>query len=1194
MMDRVPTEVLEQRLLLTLNLVIDYTYDTSGFFNAQARRDVLEEVASVFESRISDTLTAITPGGVDSWTAVFAHPTTGAQITAQNLTIPANTVIVYVGARDLSSGLALGGPGGFSSLATPDFNTNLETRGEPGVNPSGSNDTDFAPWGGTISFDSQVTWNFSMDPPSVGENDLYSVALHEMAHVLGFGTSDSFRHLINASNLFTGAESVAAHGSNVPMHADSLGNPDSGHWAGGITSTLPGTTIVQETAMDPQVTTGTRKQMTILDWAALDDLGWEVSQVADPVDYGDAADTSAGTGPGNYNTRAANNGPSHTIIPGLFIGTSAPDADDGNLQNANANADDAAGDSDEGFAGSDSLEIEAGEATVFQVRVTNETNSAATLYAWIDANADGVFDLNERAQANVPAGTTNGAVTLNFPVFASVSETADSTFARFRLSTNAAASAPTGAATDGEVEDHAVTIRRTTIISDTLPSFSWPPATDAVRYELEVVDVSAGNAVVIQQSQLKRTNYRPENALVPSTYAWRYRPFTAAGAGPWSDSQQFTVQATSDKPSITDPVPLDSQTGAAALPTFAWTAVTGATRYQLWVDDLTNDVDRVINQLNLSQTSFTPSTALTAGEYRAWVRPFNSSGPLTTWSEPYDFTVSASSTTAGEITGPVGTSTNAAPTIAWRPTTGTQRLIVTNTDTNTVVIDVDGVNGSAYTPGQGLAPGNYEARLEVNGNVIGAPSEFQIVETSASGASFTNLRSDETNPVPTFGWTAVPGANRYELWVDDVTNGVSRLIYDNTLTRTAFQSTTALTPGVYRAWIRANNGGNPIGSWSTPITFRIAEASTTPTIYAPINDTLNTLPTVAWSAVRDANLYTVAISQNGTPVASLTSTENFVTPEIALPPGDYSVTVTAEGVSGQNSHTATFSIGTTSGSLRILNMSGTTVNTRPTFTWPTVEGATRYTVWVNDDSRNLVATVFDSEVRSTTFTPDAALLPGRHRVWVRAFNSSGPLTPWSPAAPFVVAETAAPPTVTAPAATTTNVVPPITWTAVADAASYQLEVVDSAATGTPVIYAAQNLTATVHRPTTAVSPGSYVVRVRSVDSGGTPSAWSSNYAFTVQAIAASEVPEIVSPLLRSTISGTEVLFAWTSSAVANVQYDLWVSNLTTNTRPVFETGITSLSLTATDLPAGRYRAWVRVIGEGANSAWSVGQDFTVV
>ena len=37
-------------------------------------------------------------------------------------------------------------------------------------------------------------------------------------------------------------------------------------------------------------------------------------------DYGDAPDAAAGTASGNYNTRAADNGPAHTIVTGLRIG----------------------------------------------------------------------------------------------------------------------------------------------------------------------------------------------------------------------------------------------------------------------------------------------------------------------------------------------------------------------------------------------------------------------------------------------------------------------------------------------------------------------------------------------------------------------------------------------------------------------------------------------------------------------------------------------------------------------------------------------------------------------------------------------------------------------------------------------------------------------------------------------------------
>ena len=545
------------------------------------------------------------------------------------------------------------------------------------------------------------------------------------------------------------------------------------------------------------------------------------------------------------------------------------------------------------------------------------------------------------------------------------------------------------------------------------------------------------------------------------------------------------------------------------------------------------------------------------------------------------------------MTSPVGTSTNAAPTIAWRPTGGTNRLIVTNTATNATVIDVDGVTGLSYTPPSGLPAGSYQARIEVNGvPAAGGASTFQI-EAVTSGAHLTRALDYETNPVPTFGWTAVANATRYDLWVDDVTKGVSRLLYTNTLTGTAYQATRALPPGVYRAWIRAYNGFSPIGSWSTPVTFRVTAASSVPTIWAPINNTVNTLPTIAWSSVTSATSYTVTLRQNGTVVEQASTSNNWLTVRDVLATGTYEVEVVAVGVNGLNSDASQFTVGTTSGTTQVLGLSGTITNTRPTFTWPITDSANRYVIWVNDDTRNIVATVFESELKTTVFTPSEALLPGNHRVWVRAFNGSTALTPWSPAAPFTIAETAAPPVITAPAATTTNPVPPITWTAASGATAYELEIVDTAASGQPVVYSAQRIAVTVHRPTQALAKGSYAARVLSIDSGGTPSAWSVDYFFEVTAIDSTEAASLVTPLFGSAIGGTNVLFAWTSPSAADARYDLWVSNLTDNSRPVFETSLTATSYLASNLPTGNYRAWVRVIGTNVNSAWSVGQEFAV-
>ncbi len=178
------------------------------------------------------------------------------------------------------------------------------------------------------------------------------------------------------------------------------------------------------------------------------------------VDFGDAPDIAFGTGVGNYNTLSTDNGPQHTIVVGLKMGANV-DGDGGALQNAAANADDVNGalpDDEDGLTNpAADLVLTIGAQPTVNVRVTNTTGAAATLYGWIDVNADGVFDnATERASIAVPNGTNNLIKTLTFP--AVPTGFTGTTYARFRLSTDVSAANPTGTASDGEVEDYRVTI----------------------------------------------------------------------------------------------------------------------------------------------------------------------------------------------------------------------------------------------------------------------------------------------------------------------------------------------------------------------------------------------------------------------------------------------------------------------------------------------------------------------------------------------------------------------------------------------------------------------------------------------------------------------------------------------------------------------------------------------------------------
>lgn len=254
-----------------VNIVFDYRYDSSGFFTGanSSRQNLLNDAASVFESRFQDNLTAITSAGSNHFNARFLEPDNGNDVNIPNFSVAANQIVVFVGAYDLTgSTLAVGGSGGFTDSGSATFLDNAASRGQAGALLPVQ--TDFGPWGGAISFNNTVNWYFDSDTRTdesfSGKYDFYSIAVHELAHVLGFGASPSFNNLSSGS-VFTGTAVHDLLGFDPPLSSDG------GHWMQGLTY------MGQEVAMDPSILAGQRKHFTELDYAAMKDIGWQVSPI---------------------------------------------------------------------------------------------------------------------------------------------------------------------------------------------------------------------------------------------------------------------------------------------------------------------------------------------------------------------------------------------------------------------------------------------------------------------------------------------------------------------------------------------------------------------------------------------------------------------------------------------------------------------------------------------------------------------------------------------------------------------------------------------------------------------------------------------------------------------------------------------------------------------------------------------------
>ena len=258
---------LEARVVPAISIRFDYTYDTSGFFNVAERRAALEIAAQQIAPRLQDTLDAITPSGNNTWRTSFYNPTTNVTVTQENPVLRQDEIVVYIGATPLTNELGLTTSGGFSAVGTRDWLDRATSRGQVGALTTPK--TDFATWGGMITFNSTANWNFSSGRPTAQQFDFTSVALHELMHVYGFGLGEAAftRHIVNGS--FAGPNLLSVNGSPVKVE----GNP-ADHFAQG--TTFNGA----ESPMQPALPAGVKRGLTALDYAVLQDLGWNVSGAA--------------------------------------------------------------------------------------------------------------------------------------------------------------------------------------------------------------------------------------------------------------------------------------------------------------------------------------------------------------------------------------------------------------------------------------------------------------------------------------------------------------------------------------------------------------------------------------------------------------------------------------------------------------------------------------------------------------------------------------------------------------------------------------------------------------------------------------------------------------------------------------------------------------------------------------------------
>lgn len=241
---------------ITFKIQVDYRFDKTGFFTDPERRKALEGACAIWGRLLTKGFDNV-PAGTFIRVRDPEKPTEA----ALNLTtdVEIDDLMIFVGSAEL--------PEGQTGLSSP-------TAGLSGVTDSSLaqklsdrfDSVPFQPWTAWVAFSRTAAFHFDPDPASgnpvpAGKVDFVSVALHEIGHMLGFGTADAFKTKI-ANGAFTGAKAQAAYGGPVPLTSD-LGHVPNSTMSDG-----------RRLLMDVSDAPGVRYTPTTLDRAFFEDLGY--------------------------------------------------------------------------------------------------------------------------------------------------------------------------------------------------------------------------------------------------------------------------------------------------------------------------------------------------------------------------------------------------------------------------------------------------------------------------------------------------------------------------------------------------------------------------------------------------------------------------------------------------------------------------------------------------------------------------------------------------------------------------------------------------------------------------------------------------------------------------------------------------------------------------------------------------------